>query len=230
MRALRRLLILGVPVVAAAAALACLRTQALERIAPGTEVTIVTQDGNVVRGKLSRVESETVVLSGERAELRTEVARSNISEVRPTTDVPATPRAREIVVPSNTTMNVELETALASNASRVEDQVRARVVTPVMASGAIVIPVGSELLGFVTVARESAKVKGRAELGVRFDRVRVGSVTYDVRTEPLYYVARHREGDAVNGRPAAGAWFWQRPATKSASGRGAGSAWRWSIR
>jgi len=188
MRAMRRLLILAVAVAVTAAALACSRTQALERMAPGTDVTIVTRDGNVVRGKLKSVEPETVVLTGERAELRTEVARSTISEVQPTADVPAI-RPREIVVPSNTTMNVELETALASNANRVEDVVRARVSAPVMVSGATVIPEGSELLGFVTVAKESAKVKGRAELGVRFDRVRVGSVTYDIRTEPLYYVA-----------------------------------------
>jgi hypothetical protein len=189
MRAMRQLLILAVVAVLTAAALACSRTQALERMAPGTDVTILTRDGNVVRGKLKSVGSERVVLTGERAELTTEVARSNISDVHPTGDGVAAPRPREIVVPSNTTMNVELETALASNANRVEDVVRARVSAPVMASGTTVIPEGSELLGFVTVAKGSAKVKGRAELGVRFDRVRVGSVTYDIRTEPLYYVA-----------------------------------------
>jgi len=189
MGAMRRLLILAVSVAVTAAALACSRTQALEKMAPGTEVTIVTEDGNVVRGKLKKVEPEIVVLTGERAELRTEVARSNISEVRTSADVAPVPRAREIVVPPNTTMNVELETALASDANRVEDRVRARVSAPVMVSGATVIPQGSELLGFVTVAKQSAKVQGRAELGVRFDRVRVGSVTYDIRTEPLYYVA-----------------------------------------
>jgi hypothetical protein len=208
MRAIRRLLILGVALAATTTALACTPTQALENMAPGTEVTIVTQDGSVVRGKIKTVEPETVVLTGEIADLKTVVARSNIAEVRAAADAPATERAREILVPATTTMNVELETALASDANRVEDQVRARVSAPVIINSATVIPEGSELLGFVTVAKQSAKVKGRAELGVRFDRVRVGSVTYDIRTQPLYYVAPGTKKDdatKVGAGAAAGA-------------------------
>ena len=64
--------------------------------------------------------------------------------------------------------------------------------------GETVIPAGSAISGHVTHAKESAKVKGRAELGFRFTTLTVGGVTYDIDTKPISYVAENtKKDDAV---------------------------------
>ena len=47
-------------------AAACTRAEAIENIPAGTEVTVLTQDGTLVRGKIAKVEPEVVTLTGER--------------------------------------------------------------------------------------------------------------------------------------------------------------------
>ena len=54
----------------------CTRAEAIENIPAGTEVTVVTQDGTLVRGKIAKVEPELVTLTGERPNTTTEVTRS----------------------------------------------------------------------------------------------------------------------------------------------------------
>jgi hypothetical protein len=59
------------------------------------------------------------------------------------------------------------------------------------------IPSGAALK-LVTNVKESGKVKGRAELGLRFTRLQTGPVTYDIDTRPLYYIAEStKKDDAV---------------------------------
>lgn len=192
-------------VVALSLASACTRAEAIEDIPTGTEVTVMTQDGTLVRGKIAKVEPELVTLTGERPNTTTEVTRTSITEVKRVDpeerDEPARERepvVRTITVPDNTVMNVTLDTALASDTSRVEDRVNATVDSPVVVDGTTVIPSGATLIGYVTNAKESGKVKGRAELGLRFNRLRTGSVTYDIDTKPLYYVAAStKKEDAI---------------------------------
>ena len=178
---------------------ACTRAQAIENVPVGTQVTITTQDGSLVRGTLKSVEPERVVLVGDRPDQTTAVARTNISEVS-TRALPARAAVKEYVVPSGTAMSVTLDTALASDRNRTEDPVRAILAAPVRVDETTVIPSGSVLTGFVSAAKESGNIKGRAELGIRFDRVKVGSVTYDIRTEPLYYRAQSTKKDDAKDR------------------------------
>ena len=49
--------------IAAAAIASCTRAEAIENIPAGTEVTVVTQDGTLVRGKIAKVEPEVVTLT-----------------------------------------------------------------------------------------------------------------------------------------------------------------------
>jgi hypothetical protein len=54
------------------------------------------------------------------------------------------------------------------------------------------------LTGHVTQVDDSDKIKGRAELAFRFTSLTTGSVTYDIDTKPLYYVAEGtKKDDAV---------------------------------
>ena len=183
--------------------LACTRTEAVEEIPVGTEVTEVTQDGSLVRGKIATVNPEVVTLTGERPNTTTQVARKSITEVKRTSAAPEEPaaaaaRARTVTIPDNTVLNVTLESSHASDTSRAEDAVRGTLDSPVVIDEVTVIPSGSVLTGHVTGAQESGKVKGRAELGLRFDRIAFRSVTYDISTKPLYWVAEGtKKDDAV---------------------------------
>jgi hypothetical protein len=196
---------------------ACSRTEAIEQIPAGTEVTVRTADGTLVQGKIAKVEPTIVTLS-ERPNTTTEIARTSIAEVKrvtpavrtETADTPAPAAAppverraseaivRTFTIPDNTVMDVTLNTPLASDTSRVEQSVNATLASPVIVDGATVIPSGSALSGHVTHVDESGKIKGRAELAFRFTSLTVGGTTYDIDTKPLSYVAEStKKDDAV---------------------------------
>ena len=180
---------------------ACTRTEAVENIPAGTEVTVVTSDGALVRGKIAKVDADVVTLSGERPDTSTDITRTSIAEVKRVAadrEPEAVPTVRTITIPDNTVLDVTLNTALASDASRVEERVRGTVSSPVVIDGTTVIPSGAALSGHVTHVDDSDKVKGRAELSFRFTRLTSGAVTYDIATKPLSYVAEStRKDDAV---------------------------------
>lgn len=201
--------------------LACSRTEAIEDMPAGTEVTVVTSDGTLVRGKIAKVEPERVILTSDRGSKKpanTEITRTSITEVKrvqpgdvdapaprrdtrssePAATRTAPARARTVTIPDGTTLNVELSSALASDTSRVEQDVTGTIDAPVVIDEVTVIPAGSRLRGYVTTAKESGDVKGRAELGFRFTSLTVGPVTYDISTEPIFYRAEsNKKDDAV---------------------------------
>jgi hypothetical protein len=76
-----------------------------------------------------------------------------------------------VTVPAGTVLRLTLATPVASDTSHVEDAVRATLRTPVTAEGVQALPVGTAVLGHVTSAQRSAKVKGRASIGVRFNTI-----------------------------------------------------------
>jgi hypothetical protein len=197
----------------------CARAEAIEDIPEGTEVMVMTEDGALVRGKLTKVEPEVVTLTGERPNLTTAVTRTAIKQVRrvdPEQDDRAAAEpmreseavVRTVVVPERTRIEATLGTSHASDTSRVEERATATVAAPVVVDGVTVIPAGATLIGHVTHAKESGKVKGRAELGVRFTRLQTGSVTYDIETAPLGWIAESTKKDdaiKIGAGAAAGA-------------------------
>lgn len=76
---------------------------------------------------------------------------------------------REVTIPAGTEIPVELETAVGSDVSNVEDPVRASVTQAVSMEGVAAIPVGSSITGSVISAKKASKFKGHAELSLRFD-------------------------------------------------------------
>jgi hypothetical protein len=95
-----------------------------------------------------------------------------------------TPKAefKEVTIPSGTAVNLTLETAVGSDSSRIEDTVRAKVSKPIMIAGLTAVPAGSEAVGSVTGAEHSGKVKGRASLALRFNRLTVWDETQEIST------------------------------------------------
>jgi hypothetical protein len=192
--------LLSASAIALSLSVACTRAEAIEKIPAGTEVTVVTKDGTLVRGTIANVATDTVTLNGERPHATTEISRSSIAEVKRVSaaERASEPVERTLTVPDDTTFDVTLDTALASDSSRVEQPVRGTVASPIVIDGTTVIPAGSSLTGHVTHVSESGKVKGRAELAFRFTRLTAGSVTYDIDTKPLSYVAAStKKDDAV---------------------------------
>ena len=198
-------------------ATACTRAEAIEKIPVGTEVTVMTADGTLVRGKIAEVNSNTVTLTGETPNTTTEITRTSIKEVKRVESAAAVtpaevkerapePIVRNITVPDNTVLDVTLNTALASDTSRIEQRVNGTVSSPVVIDGVTVIPTGSSVSGNVTNVKESGKVKGRAQLAFRFTRLSVGGTTYDIDTKPFSYVAEStKKDDAVKIGVGAGA-------------------------
>lgn len=113
---------------------------------------------------------------------------------------------REVTLPAGTTLRLRLETTVASDASSIEDPVRATIRQPVLVEGAPVLPEGTELGGVVTAAERSGKVKGRARVAFRFDTLTLDEEQYDVRTR---VISRQAQGTKAKdaktiGIPAAG--------------------------
>ena len=121
----------------------------------------------------------------------------------------ATPQFREVTLPAGTTLQLQLRSAVASDSSRVEDTVRAELRQPVTVDGATVLPVGTEVVGSVTEAERSGRVKGRARIAYRFSSLNVGGERYEIAAAPLSHQAEATKGE---------------DATKIAVGAGAGAA------
>jgi hypothetical protein len=122
---------------------------------------------------------------------------------------PAAPRFREVTLPAGTTLRLRLQSAVASDSSRVEDTVRAELTQAVSADGATVLPAGTQVAGNVTDVERSGRVKGRARIGYRFNSLTHDSERYDIATAPLSHQAEATKGE---------------DATKIAVGAGAGAA------
>jgi hypothetical protein len=121
---------------------------------------------------------------------------------------PPAPRFREVTLAAGTELPLRLDTALASDASSVEDAVRASLRRALVVDDVTVLPAGTDLRGVVTSVQRSAKVKGRASLAFRFTTVTVGDEAYDIRTSSV-------------SRQAAGTK--KKDATKIGIGAGAGA-------
>ena len=108
---------------------------------------------------------------------------------------PVPPPVREWSIPSGTTLRLDLGTALASDTSMVEEPVRATLRQAVVIDGETVIPAGAALSGVVTGVQRAGRVKGRAALSYRFDRLTVDGTTYPITSDPIGHQAEATKGE-----------------------------------
>ena len=122
--------------------------------------------------------------------------------------VPAEPAYREITIPADMVLEVELKTSLASDESRREDHVGAQTLSVVVIDGEPVVPAGSTLIGSVVEARQAGRVQGRAVVAFRFNRLQMPGTAspHRIKTETVRREAEAtKRDDAVKiGAPAAG--------------------------
>jgi hypothetical protein len=121
------------------------------------------------------------------------------------------PEYREITIPAGTTLPVTLRTAVASDTSQVEDQVRGTLRRAITVEGIEVLPAGAVIVGHVTDAVRSAKVKGRARVAFRFTRIDLpgeGGPPMIVRTGTVARLApatKKRDAATIGGGAVGGA-------------------------
>ena len=105
-------------------------------------------------------------------------------------------------------MPLVLATTVASNASQAGDRVTATLARDAVVDGRVILAAGTEVMGRVTLAQQSGRVKGRARLVVAFDEVRDGGSSYRIEATPVDVTAESSAGqDAkiAGGAAAAGA-------------------------
>jgi hypothetical protein len=119
------------------------------------------------------------------------------------------PEYREVTVPAGTALQLELTSAVASDASQMEDVVRATLRQGVTVAGEAVLPPGTEVEGRIIDVERSGRVKGRARIGLRFTMLAHEGDEYDVRSEAIQRVANATKA---------------KDATKVGIGAGAGAA------
>jgi hypothetical protein len=129
---------------------------------------------------------------------------------RPSASAPAAPRAqwRELTIPANTALPLELTTPVSTRTATVEMPVSARLRNGVIVDGVTVLPAGTVLSGQVIEVERPGRVEGRARLALRFTEARVNGERQDVRTNPITF-----EGEATRGEDA----------TKIGAGAGVGA-------
>lgn len=136
------------------------------------------------------------------------VAAGRADTARAPEPVTATSGWREITIPAGTQLAVTLDSAVGSDTSRVEEAITAHLARSIQMHGDAVLPAGSRLSGVVTDATQSAKVKGRAHVAMRFDSLTPGGgdERYAIRTASITRTAQGtRKKDAAKiGAPAAG--------------------------
>lgn len=79
------------------------------------------------------------------------------------------PVSDTFTVDAGTKIPLSLLNSISTKNAAEGDRIYLETVFPVMANGKIVIPVGSSVAGTVTSVKRAGRVKGRAELFVRFD-------------------------------------------------------------
>lgn len=105
---------------------------------------------------------------------------------------------REVVLPTGTNLQLELRSAIGSDASQVEDTVRARLRKALTVEGRTILPAGTQVVGYVTDVERAGRVNGRAKLALRFTVVRHDGEEYDMRTRTI-----EREAESTKGKDAA---------------------------
>jgi hypothetical protein len=135
-------------------------------------------------------------------------ALADDTEKRAEAPAPVVPVVREVTLPAGTTLRLKLATAVGSDTSTVEDQVRATIRQAVVIEGQTVLPAGTEVIGTVTAVERSGRVKGRARVAYRFDTLRHDDESYRIRTALLAHQAEATK---------------RQDATKIAAGAGAGA-------
>jgi hypothetical protein len=114
-----------------------------------------------------------------------------------TPPTPPVPQFRDVTIPAGTALSVTVLSHLGSTTSQIEDPVKGALANPVVIAGTTALPQNTALSGFVTDVKTSGRVKGKASLAFRFDRLSVRGETHQIQTARVIRGADDKKTDDV---------------------------------
>jgi type IV secretion system protein VirB10 len=110
--------------------------------------------------------------------------------------------AGQIVVPANTAIPLELRSQISTHTAYVGQTIYCDTIYPVTVNNRIILPVRTYVKGEVTQVTRPGKVKGKAELGLKFDEITLpNGVTKPLRATLSGFGGNGKEGfSAKEGR------------------------------
>lgn len=121
-----------------------------------------------------------------------------------TVEIPAAPMPpprefEDLVIPTDSVIGLQIDTAVTTERAKVEDAVLARVTRDVKVGDRVAIPAGARAEGSITLVERGGRLKDRARLGIRFHSVVLADGTkLNLDTETIY-----RDGDSPAKESAA---------------------------
>jgi hypothetical protein len=116
----------------------------------------------------------------------------------PPAETPADkPRSEESrwIVPAHTLIPLSLRNAINSRTAYVGQAIYCETIFPITVQNRILIPAGSYVKGLITEVRQPKRVKGRAQVGIRFDSITLPSgLTQPMRATLASYAGSGEEG------------------------------------
>ena len=103
---------------------------------------------------------------------------------------PPPPPPTTAVLPSSTTVKVRLEQALSSKTARAGEPFEASLDEDLVVDGHLLAAEGSRVIGRITNAKKSGKVKGKAQMSIRLDAIVADGKRYDLRSDTLAFQAQ----------------------------------------
>ena len=94
-------------------------------------------------------------------------------------------RPQVVTLPAGEAIQVRLNQTLGSNHNHSGDGFEATVAAPIMVDGKVVIPEGTPVEGRVVYAHPSGRLRGRAQITMTLDSMRLNGATYDLRTHSV---------------------------------------------
>jgi len=126
-----------------------------------------------------------------------EAAEPKTADVEKPVSAPE-PQIIEVAIPEGTVLTLELLTALDCGVNRVGDEIQARTTSALYAKGEVVLSKGALVEGRVTEAQASGRVKGKASLAFKFDRLATRGGTVKIETSFI-----QKEAESGNKKDAA---------------------------
>ncbi|RPI29117.1 MAG: hypothetical protein EHM61_02670 [Acidobacteria bacterium] len=87
-----------------------------------------------------------------------------------------------VTISKKTEIFITLERSISSRTASTGDKFYGRIAVPVTVNDKIVLPVGSYVIGHVDTSKEAGRLRGKAELGLKFDTIILpDGTTRDIR-------------------------------------------------
>lgn len=96
----------------------------------------------------------------------------------------------ELTIPKKTEIFITLERSISTRTATAGDKFYGQIAVPLTANDKIVVPVGSFIIGHVDITKEAPRLRGKAELGLRFDTI----ILPDGTTRDIQAILESAEG------------------------------------